>query len=63
MENNYIRCTDRPNLFPNLKSSNVQNRKNQFKTVYYCTNHLDLIKILKLLNVQNREILMENRNC
>ena len=25
---NYIRCTDHPNLFPNLKSSNVQNREN-----------------------------------
>ena len=23
-----ITCTDRPNLFPNLKSSNVQNREN-----------------------------------
>ena len=24
----YIRCTDHPNLFPNLKSSNVQNHEN-----------------------------------
>ena len=28
MKINYIRCTNCPNLFPNLKSSNVQNREN-----------------------------------
>ena len=37
--------------------------KIQFKTMYKCTNHLELMKISKLLNIQNREILMENRNC
>ena len=34
--------------------------KIQFKTVYQCTNHSDLMKISKLLNEQNRLNSMEN---